>query len=516
MFVDYRLKPSEIGSDRAHRSAITEASSRALLPEFYYKVVRRNIDARSKEVYYVLRAEVLDELTHQTGIPEIVFPDVSDKPEVHIIGAGPCGYFAALELIELGLKPVVIERGKDVRTRRKDLRNIQQSGVVNPDSNYCFGEGGAGTYSDGKLYTRSNKRGDIQKVFQLFVQHGADPDILVDVHPHIGSNKLPAIVNRLRQTIESSGGEVLFNQRLENFIIENNKVVGFETQRSRVKSKYIILATGHSARSIYQNLSNHKVIIECKPFALGVRIEHPQALVDEIQYKQKQRSPYLPPSSYSLSCQVDKKGVFSFCMCPGGLIIPAATSPGEIVINGMSLSRRDSAFANSGMVTSVDDADFKAFESKRELRGMYFQQEIEQRMFDLGDGSQKAPSQRLIDFLKNKTSVDLPATSYIPGIFPAQLHRQLPPAIVHRLQSGFGYFIERMPKYLHHDAVIVATESRTSAPVKIPRQKETCMHPQIHGLFPAGEGAGYAGGILSAAMDGQNVAKSVFKFIMKN
>ncbi len=516
MLVNYSLIPSDLHSEEAHRKAILRQLDSDDSRKIYFKIIRRNIDARGKNVHYVLRAEVSDTDPIRENRIQFSYKNVSDKPEVHIIGAGPCGYFAALQLIELGLKPVIIERGKDVRLRRKDLRDIQQFGKVNPDSNYCFGEGGAGTYSDGKLYTRSNKRGDINKVLQLLIDHGADPDILVDVHPHIGSNKLPAIVNRIRKTIEDHGGEVHFNARLDNFIIEQNKIIGFVTNQKQYKSDRLILATGHSARSVYQNLHAHNVLMECKPFALGVRIEHPQSIIDEIQYKQKKRNPNLPPSSYSISCQVDGKGVFSFCMCPGGLIIPAATSPGEIVVNGMSLSRRDSAFANSGMVTSVDDQDFKPYEKFGVLRGMMFQHEVEKRMFDLGDGSQKAPAQRLTDFLKGKPSFDLPATSYIPGLFPVLLNKQLSKPVESRLREGLRHFVGKMPLYLHKDSVIVATESRTSAPVKIPRHAETCMHPQISGLYPAGEGAGYAGGILSAAMDGQNVANAVYDGYIKN
>jgi uncharacterized FAD-dependent dehydrogenase len=514
MFVDYRLSPSEIHSDEAHQNAISEQLNYDESKTFYFKVVRRNIDARGRNIQFVLRAEISEQ---QIPIQKYAFQyrDVSDKPEVHIIGAGPCGYFAALQLIELGLKPIVIERGKDVRQRRRDLRDIQQFGKVNPDSNYCFGEGGAGTYSDGKLYTRSNKRGDVKKILHILIDHGAEEDILIDVHPHIGSNKLPEIVNKLRNTIEKYGGEVHFNSRLHNFIIEKNEIKGFETDAQVYNSKMLILATGHSARSIYENLYAKKVLIECKPFALGVRIEHPQSIIDEIQYKQKDRNPNLPASSYSLSCQVSDKGVFSFCMCPGGLIIPSATAPGEIVVNGMSLSRRDSPYANSGMVTSVDEKDFKQYEKSGPLMGMLFQHDVEKRMFDLGDGSQKAPAQRLTDFLRQKPSADLPSTSYIPGIFPVALNAHFSKAIEERLRKGLNQFCQKMPMYLHKDAILVATESRTSAPVKIPRDPWTFMHPQINGLYPAGEGAGYAGGILSAAMDGQNVAMAVYQQMNK-
>ncbi len=515
MLVDYKLSPSEIHSEQAHRNSIIKQAGLDPSKPFFYKVIRRNIDARSRNVVYVLRAEVSSDKPVEVIQKSISYCDVRDKPEVYIIGAGPCGYFAALQLMELGLKPIIIERGKDVRTRRKDLRDIQQFGNVNPDSNYCFGEGGAGTYSDGKLYTRSNKRGDVMKVLQILIDHGASPDISIDVHPHIGSNRLPGIVNAIRTTIEKYGGEIHFNTRVEHIIIENDKLLGFETSDKTYHTNQIILATGHSARSIYRDLYRSKVLLECKPFAIGVRIEHPQSVIDEIQYKQNPRMHDLPPAAYAISCQIDNKGVFSFCMCPGGLIIPSATAPGEIVVNGMSLSRRDSQYANSGLVTAVDDQDFKRFNDHGVLRGMMFQQEIEKKMFDLGDGSQKAPAQRLIDFMKNRLSTDLPSTSYIPGIYPVQLNTQFSKSMEQRLKNGLLYFCNKMPLYLHKDAIIVATESRTSAPVRIPRNHSSYMHLQVEGLFPAGEGAGYAGGILSAAMDGQNVATGVYKYMLQ-
>ncbi|MBK9720903.1 MAG: FAD-dependent oxidoreductase [Saprospiraceae bacterium] len=513
--IDYRLLPSEIHADSAHQAAIRDQLNLDHSTPVYYKIIRRNIDARSKCIYYVFRAVIYNDQTVDTAEVSIPFQNVADRPPVHIIGAGPCGYFAALQLLELGLKPIILERGKDVRSRRVDLREIQQFGNVNPDSNYCFGEGGAGTYSDGKLYTRSDKRGNIQKVLKLFISHGADPDIQIDVHPHIGSNKLPTIVQNIRKTIEHFGGEIHFNTRVEDFIFENNEIKFIETNQSTIAVEHVILATGHSARSIYECLYRKNVSIETKSFAIGVRIEHPQSIIDEIQYKQKNRDVNLPPASYSVACQIHDKGVFSFCMCPGGLIIPAATAPGEIVVNGMSLSRRDSPFANSGIVTSVEPLDFKQYEKFGPLQGMMFQREIEQRMFSLGNGSQQAPAQRLSDFLKSRASADLPETSYIPGIFPVDFNKHLHGTISKRIMEGLKHFCNRMPLYNHADAIIVATESRTSAPVKIPRDEITCMHPTIRGFFPAGEGAGYAGGILSAAMDGQRVAKAVYEFIGK-
>ncbi|MBK8955088.1 MAG: FAD-binding protein [Saprospiraceae bacterium] len=506
---DYRIPAAEIDNQEAHRQAISQALKIKKGLPFSFRIIRRNIDARSKTIFYVLRAEVNPIGVNTVEATEFDFKYVGDKPVVHIVGSGPCGYFAALELILAGYKPVILERGKDVRERRRDLRAIQQDGIVNPDSNYCYGEGGAGTYSDGKLYTRSDKRGNIRRVLDLLVFHGADPDILIDVHPHIGSNKLPGIVHNIRMTIEKSGGEILFNTCLIDFVVEQGSITKLITNRNTIESQQVIIATGHSAREIYRLFYEKNLSIELKSFAIGVRIEHPQKLIDAIQYKTEPRPDYLPAASYALSCQVENKGVFSFCMCPGGLIIPAATAPGEMVVNGMSLSKRDSPFANSGIVTTVDPSDFKDFSRFGALQGMLYQAHIEKCMFELGDGGQSAPAQRLEDFLKNQSSKELPGTSYIPGIFPAALHHHLPAELNHRLKNGLAQFCKRLPEYLHKDAILVATESRTSAPVTIPRDRETLMHPQIIGLYPAGEGAGYAGGILSAAMDGQKVAHAV-------
>ncbi len=508
--IDFTIHPDYIHNTHSLRQAIKEQSPDALPDNFHFKITRRNIDARHKSVKYILRAEVSE--NEQPIIKNKIsegYKNVSQKKPVHIIGAGPCGYFAALELIRHGLKPIIIERGKDVRERRKDLRAIQQESEVNPNSNYCFGEGGAGTYSDGKLYTRSNKRGNIHEVLEILVEHGAHPDILIDVHPHIGSNKLPAVVQKIRQTIIEHGGEVYFNQKLEDIEIKNNQIAGFRTQSAEFASSDLILSTGHSARDIYQLLHDKNIAIEAKPFALGVRIEHPQSLIDEIQYHQSVRHPNLPAASYSLSCQVEQSGVFSFCMCPGGLIVPAATSPGEIVVNGMSLSRRDSPFANSGLVTAVDESDFVKYAKHQGLKAMLFQKDIEQKVFQHGNGSQCGPSQRIMDLLHNKLSQSLPSTSYIPGIYSAEMKEFFPKNILERIKQGLKEFGKKMPSYLTNEAIVVATESRTSAPVRIPRHSNTCEHIQVKGFFPAGEGAGYAGGILSAALDGIRVAKAI-------
>lgn len=512
--IDIRLLPEDHQDIDRIEYALSEAlgCDRANLPQ--YQLVRRSIDARKQPIQYQLRFEIIsDDQSHSNlNNVSIKYVNQADKSKVVIIGAGPAGYFAALELIELGMKPIVIERGKDVRTRRRDLKAILQDGIVNPESNYCFGEGGAGTYSDGKLYTRSNKRGNIEKVLHVFVQHGASSDILIDAHPHIGTNKLPGIVSNMRESIISNGGEVHFNAKLTDFVINNGKLVSvIINETESIETDKCILATGHSARDIYQIFNNKGYLLYAKPFALGLRIEHPQKTIDQIQYKTKDRGTNLPPSSYSLACQVKQRGVFSFCMCPGGLIVPAATSPGEIVVNGMSPSRRDSQFANSGIVVAIENEDLSSFSQYGALTNMYFQQKVEQTMFLAGDGSQKAPALRVIDFLKNRISDTLPSSSYIPGLYAAPLFELLPSFISSRLMEGLRIFGKRMPLYLSEEAVLVGTESRTSAPVQIPRDTHTLMHPEIDGVYPCGEGGGYAGGIVSAAMDGIRVANQIYK-----
>ena len=478
--------------------------------------LRRSIDARGRPMV-LLKLAAYHKKEQYDPEPLILdsFQNVSERPEVIIVGAGPAGYFAALELIELGWKPVVLDRGKDVRARRRDLRAIQQFGEVNPHSNYCFGEGGAGTYSDGKLYTRSHKRGSIEKALRLLVEHGADSDILVEAHPHIGSNKLPKIVANIRETILHYGGEVHFDTFVEDFIIEKGQMKGVVyNEGHRREAAAVVLATGHSARDIYELLLRRNIRIEAKPFALGVRIEHSQQLIDQTQYRQKPREAALPAASYKLVTQVQERGVFSFCMCPGGLIVPAATAPGEIVVNGMSMSRRDSAYANSGTVVAVELEDLDYLRPEHGvLAGMALQQQVEKAMFDFGDGGQQGPAQRLVDFVEGKVSKSLPESSYIPGLYAAPLHQLLPDFIYRRLQQGIQDFGRKMKGYYTNDAVVVGTESRTSSPVRIPRDRSTYMHEDMNGLFPAGEGAGYAGGIISAAMDGQNVAKAVDKFL---
>lgn len=480
----------------------------------HWRIIRRSIDARGRQPLFRLRVEVFLDQDYKEETPLLDhLHDVSDAPSVIVVGAGPAGLFAALELIELGLKPIVLDRGKDVRTRRRDLRAIQQFGEVDPHSNYCFGEGGAGTYSDGKLYTRSHKRGNIEKALRLLVEHGANTDILVDAHPHIGSNKLPNIVMNIRETILHYGGEVRFGHHVTDFILREGQLCGVVVNDNKeLLAPATILATGHSARDIYRLLDRHSINIEAKPFALGVRIEHPQPLIDKIQYGRSDRGSLLPASSYKLVTQVRGRGVFSFCMCPGGLVVPAATAPGELVVNGMSLSRRDSPFANSGTVVAVEMEDLAPFAKHGVFAGLALQQAVEQQVFSFGEGGQQAPSQRLPDFVKGKISKDLPDTSYIPGVYSAPVHKLLPDGIYQRLRQGVQDFGKKMRGYFTTEANVIATESRTSSPIRIPRSKETYMHDQVTGLFPCGEGAGYAGGIISAAMDGQNVARAVKRF----
>lgn len=485
--------------------------------QFTFLLKRRSVDARGKRIKVPVEIEVFDkEGAHPLIEYKKDYPNVTNAEPVVIIGAGPAGMFAALRLLELGLKPIVLERGKDVRTRRRDLAAINKHNLVNPDSNYCFGEGGAGTYSDGKLYTRSKKRGDFRRTLEIFVAHGADPRILVDTHPHIGTNKLPKIVQDIRESIINAGGEFHFNTRVERFVLKGKEIHSVLDQHgNEFKGIGVILATGHSARDIFESLHRDGIDIEAKPFALGVRVEHAQSLIDSIQYGMPDRGYYLPAAPYSLVSQVsykgERKGVFSFCMCPGGFIVPSATAPGEIVVNGMSPSRRDSKYANSGIVVSIDESDWVEYKKFGPLAALEYQKAVEQKAFEAANQTQAAPAQLLGDFVRNRHSRSLLETSYQPGLTSTKMDQVLPEPVAHRLRFGFKDFGKKMKGYLSNDAQIVGVESRTSSPVRIPRDKITFEHVSVKRLFPAGEGPGYAGGIASAAIDGERCAEQLVK-----
>ncbi|WP_028295304.1 NAD(P)/FAD-dependent oxidoreductase [Olivibacter sitiensis] len=472
------------------------------------RIRKRSIDARGKQVLYRVRVLLFIDEPEPNSTFEVSYPMVSDVSPVIIIGAGPAGLFAALQCIENHLKPIVIERGKDVKERRRDLALLNKEGIVNEDSNYCFGEGGAGTYSDGKLYTRSNKRGDIEKVLQIFVAHGATEDILVDARPHIGTNKLPHIIERMRQTILEHGGEICFNSRVVDIVVEQQQVRGVALATGEeVRADKVILATGHSARDIFELFQKKQWEVEAKAFALGVRIEHPQSVVDRVQYHCDVRSEFLPPAYYSLVEQVEGRGVFSFCMCPGGIIAPCATGQGEVVVNGWSPSKRNNPYANSGTVVQINLEDVPG--SRQDAFAMLrFQQAVERKAFELGGGALVAPAQRMVDFVEGRISTDLPVNSYKPGLSSADLKEVLPGFVHSALKGALPLFGQKMKGYYTNEAVLVGVESRTSSPIRIPRDKDTLQHPQIVGLYPCGEGAGYAGGIVSAAIDGINCANA--------
>lgn len=514
--IELVLTPEEAFDSTLFHQSIFERLHLPIDGDEAFRLIKRSIDARSRKVVVRVVCEVISKEEMRNSITYLAkYPDVSHARQVLIVGAGPAGLFAALRLLEAGIKPIIIERGKDVQSRRRDIAAINKEHIVNPESNYCFGEGGAGTYSDGKLYTRSTKRGDIRKILEILVAHGATEEILYDAHPHIGTNRLPQLVQQIRESILNAGGEIKFNKRVTDFILSSGEINGIVTHDGEsVLGEAVILATGHSARDIFELLHSKEILIEAKPFALGVRVEHAQSLIDKIQYHcDADRGPYLPASSYSLVHQAkfgkEQRGVFSFCMCPGGFIVPSATAPGEIVVNGMSPSRRDSKFANSGIVVSVDAPDFKKYERYGPLAGLYFQKEIEQLACKVAGGTQTAPAQRLQDFVDGKVSPSLLDCSYQPGLASVDLAAVFPREITDGLRQGFKSFGSKMKGYLTNDAQVVGVESRTSSPVRIPRDKETLEHPQIRRLFPSGEGAGYAGGIVSAAMDGERSAEGV-------
>ncbi|MEJ7611866.1 MAG: FAD-dependent protein [Ferruginibacter sp.] len=514
--ISLKLLPAEAADDATVMKYISSAAGQKLSRVSGFRVLKKSIDARGQKVLVNLTVNAfIDEPTVEF-VPGIFhFQNVKTAlKKTIIIGAGPAGLFAALMLLEKGIKPVILERGKDVRARRRDLAKLNKEGIVNPESNYCFGEGGAGTYSDGKLYTRSNKRGDIDRILNLFIHFGATHNIASDAHPHIGTNKLPQIITAMHQKIIECGGEIHFEKKVEDLIIKDGKIAEVKTaDGDRLSADAFILATGHSARDIFHLFTRKNLRIEPKPFAMGVRIEHPQQLIDSIQYRcSAEREQFLPPASYSLVQQVNERGVFSFCMCPGGIIAPAATDPGELVVNGWSPSKRNNPFANSGMVVQTEMQDavkaMKPFGITEEdpLIFMKFQQLIEQKAYQAGGGNFAAPAQRMQDFTSRKLSASLPENSYLPGLTSACLDSVLPPFIYDALAEGFKAFGKKMKGYYTNEAAVVAVESRTSSPVRIPRDPGTLSHPQLSNLYPCGEGAGYAGGIVSAAMDGERVA----------
>ncbi len=479
------------------------------------RILKRSIDARQRTIFVNLKVRVyINEIPQDDEYTRTTYRNVEGAKPVIVVGAGPGGLFAALRLIELGLKPIVVERGKDVRERKKDIALISREHTVNPESNYSFGEGGAGAYSDGKLYTRSKKRGNVDKILNVFCQHGASTSILVDAHPHIGTDKLPRVIENMRNTILECGGEVHFETRMDALIIEENEIKGIETNTGKTFLGPVILATGHSARDVYRWLHANGVTIEAKGIAVGVRLEHPSMLIDQIQYHNKNgRGKYLPAAEYSFVTQVDGRGVYSFCMCPGGFVVPAASGTEQVVVNGMSPSNRGSRWSNSGMVVEIHPEDFPEYAQFGELAMLHFQEELERQCWLQGGMKQTAPAQRMVDFTRKKLSYDLPDSSYSAGLVSSPLHFWMPSFITDRLSKGFQQFGKMSHGFLTNDAVMIGVETRTSSPVRITRDNETLQHVTIKGLFPCGEGAGYAGGIVSAGIDGERCAEGVAGYL---
>ena len=515
--ITLQLSPKQAADEKFYISQVARKMGVRQSDIALARVVKRSIDARQRLPKVNLTLEVYVDNEPQPAPLHFDYPNVEHGTEVVVVGSGPAGLFASLRLIELGYKPILLERGKEVLSRKYDIAQINRGGNIDPDSNYAFGEGGAGTFSDGKLFTRSKKRGDYNKALQTLVWHGANPTILYEAHPHIGTDKLPRIISNICHTITEHGGKVLFESKVSGFIVKDGRLTGVKVGDEVVEGAAVVLATGHSARDIYELLYRAGVAVEAKPFAMGVRIEHPQRLIDSIQYHCEERGEWLPAASYSLVSQEAGRGVYSFCMCPGGFIVPAMTSSEQTVVNGMSPSGRNSAFANSGLVTEIRLEDFAHLrEEWGELAGLRYQQLFEELARENSGDRQVAPAQRVSDFVAGRASKSLPRTSYVPGITPSRLDRWMPEIIAERLRSGIATFGRKMRGFVTDEAIVVGVESRTSTPVRIPRDSETLMHTSVEGLFPAGEGAGYAGGIISAALDGERIADAVARYCNKH
>ncbi len=540
-----RILPEQAASEEGIKRYLSKEKGIDVRTLNQVRVLKRSIDARQRTIYVNLKVRAyINEFAQDDQYIHTEYPDVSSRPRVVVVGEGPGGLFASLRLIELGYRPVVLERGKDVRERKKDLSNITKTQKVDAESNYCFGEGGAGAYSDGKLYTRSKKRGSVDKILNVFCQHGANTNILADAHPHIGTDKLPRVIENMRNTILQCGGEVHFQTKMTSFIIDGDKVIGVEAVNLQAGAEEtyrgpVILATGHSARDVYRYLAASRIEIEAKGIAVGVRLEHPAHLIDQIQYHNKNgRGKYLPAAEYSFVTQVDGRGVYSFCMCPGGFVIPAATGPQQLVVNGMSPSNRGTAWSNSGMVVETHPEDVASFVQEHQailqsdaslsssseeevlspdspLTMMHFQQIVEKQCWQQGNMKQTAPAQRMADFVNNRLSYDLPKSSYAPGLISSPLHFWMPSFVSKRLQEGFKTFGKNAHGFLTNEATLIAMETRTSSPVRILRDRDTLQHVRLQGLFPCGEGAGYAGGIVSAGVDGERCAEKCAEYLKK-
>ena len=531
-----RILPEQAANEQSIKQYVAREKGWDVRTIQAVRTLKRSIDARQRTIFVNLTVRIyINELPTDNEYTETYYPMVDEGPEVIVVGAGPGGLFAALRLIELGCRPIVVERGKDVHTRKRDIARISREHTVDPESNYSFGEGGAGAYSDGKLYTRSKKRGSVEKILNVFCQHGASTSILSDAHPHIGTDKLPRVIENMRETIRRCGGEVHFETRMDRLIVEDSRIIGIETNTGRTLHGPVILATGHSARDVYRHLHTSGIAIEAKGIAVGVRLEHPAELIDQIQYHNKNgRGKYLPAAEYSFVTQVEGRGVYSFCMCPGGAVVPAASGPEQIVVNGMSASHRNSRWSNSGMVVEIRPEDISLIgngqvtndnspstfdiqhSTTHPLAMLHFQEQLEQQCWMQGNRRQTAPAQRMVDFTRKKLSYDLPSSSYSPGLISSPLHFWMPEFISSRLQRGFEHFGRTSRGFLTNEATVIGVETRTSAPVRIIRDRETLQHITVGGLFPCGEGAGYAGGIVSAAIDGERCAEAAAEFIKSN